>query len=245
MRRANYLILHPLRLRQIFPNVPSVILRADFAGPLFKPAEDLNTSLIRILVGDTRPQRLHVVGDILLAVNSEEDVTELVRESDVTFIEEVNQVDGKQVYHQYTKNAPNSVVPEFESEEEVIEWFEKQFTTDEQQAINNVIKISDEILTEKEEGGHSFSTYKQMDLEVVPTVLNQVEWRQQVPEVAAELLSHFILAHSMPNTNHRTAIVLVDRYLTSIDENFNMPDAGEENQWNSWAADVAAPVPGQ
>lgn len=155
---------------------------------------------------------------------------ELTRESDVTFIDEVDQVDGEQVYLLYIKNAPDSVVPGFEGEKEVIEWLEKQFTTDEQQVVNTVIKIFDEILTEKEEEGHSFSTYKRMDLEEVPTVLNRVEWRQQVPEVAAELLSHFILAHPMPNTNHRTAIVLVDRYLTSIDESFNMPDTGEEIQ---------------
>jgi hypothetical protein len=40
----------------------------------------------------------------------------------------------------------------------------------------------------------------------------------------------------MPNTNHRTAIGLVDRYLTSYDADFEMPDTGEEGGWYDWIA---------
>jgi len=36
-------------------------LCADFAGPLFKPAEYLDPLLIRVLVGDAGSQRLHIV----------------------------------------------------------------------------------------------------------------------------------------------------------------------------------------
>ncbi|WP_254544887.1 hypothetical protein [Halomarina pelagica] len=39
-----------------------------------------------------------------------------------------------------------------------------------------------------------------MDLENISDVLNRVEWKQPVPDVGAELLSYFILAHPMPNT---------------------------------------------
>ena len=41
----------------------------------------------------------------------------------------------------------------------------------------------------------------------------------------------------MPNTNHRTGISLLDRYLTSNDEAFTMPETGEEGEWYSWVVD--------
>lgn len=76
-----------------------------------------------------------------------------------------------------------------------------------------------------------------MNLEAIPDILNRVEWRQSVPEVGAELLSRFILAHPMPNTNHRTGIGLLDRYLSSYDETFAMPDTGEDDRWYDWVRD--------
>lgn len=37
--------------------------------------------------------------------------------------------------------------------------------------------------------------------------------------------------------NHRTAIDLLDRYLTSYDAGFAMPDTGEEGRWFEWVRD--------
>lgn len=143
-------------------------------------------------------------------------------------------VGGETIYLLYTRTLFDAAYPEFETEEEVIEWFDTEFSDEDQQVLFAVIDIFDGILTEKEEQDADFVTYKKMDLEKIPDVLNRVEWRQLVPDVGAELLSYFILAHPMPNTNHRTGIGLLDRYLTSYDEGFTMPDTGEEGQWYQW-----------
>jgi len=160
---------------------------------------------------------------------------ELAKRSNIKFIDETDAVDGEEVYLLYTKNAPDSVIPEFESHEAAVEWLEDQFTDAEIQIVDLIMEILGEILTEKEERDETFLTYKQMNLEKVPEILNRVEWRQQVDKVAAELLSSFILAHPMPNTNHRTGIVLIDSYLQTMDSDFVMPDTGEENEWYPWA----------
>lgn len=143
---------------------------------------------------------------------------------------------GEEMIHLlYTKTLFDAAYPEFETDEDVIEWLDEEFSEGDKQILFAVIDIFDGILTEKEQRDADFATYKKMDLEKIPDVLNRVEWQQLVPDVGAELLSYFILAHPMPNTNHRTGIGLLDRYLTSYEEDFTMPDTGEEGQWYQWA----------
>lgn len=164
-----------------------------------------------------------------------EKASQLSQGSDIetAIIEE--SVGGETIHLLYTRTLFEAAYPEFETEEDVIEWFNTEFSEGDKQILLAVIDIFDGILTEKEEQDADFSTYKKMDLEKIPDVLNRVEWQQSVPDVGAELLSHFILTHPMPNTNHRTGIGLLNRYLTSYDEDFTMPDTGEEGQWYQWA----------
>jgi len=164
-----------------------------------------------------------------------EKASQLSEQSDIEMAIADETVNGETIHLLYTRTLFDAAYPEFESEEDVIEWFDTEFSEGDKQVLFAVIDIFDGILTEKEEQGASFATYKKMDLEKIPDVLNRVEWRQLVPEVGAELLSGFILAHPMPNTNHRTGIGLLDRYLTSYDGDFTMPDTGEEGRWYQWA----------
>jgi hypothetical protein len=159
----------------------------------------------------------------------------LSEQSDVEMATVDESVGGETIYLLYTRTLFDAAYPEFETEEDVIEWFDTEFSEDDKQVLFAVIDIFDGILTEKQEQGADLATYKKMDLEKIPDVLNRVEWRQLVPAVGAELLSGFILAHPMPNTNHRTGIGLLDRYLTSYDRDFTMPDTGEEGRWYQWA----------
>lgn len=163
-----------------------------------------------------------------------EKARQLSEQSDIEIALTEESVSGEMVYLLYTRTLFDAAFPEFETEEDVIEWFDAEFSEDDKQVLFAVIDIFDGILSEKEEQGADLATYKKMDLEKVSDVLNRVEWRQLVPDVGAELLSYFILAHPMPNTNHRTGIGLLNRYLTSYDEDFTMPDTGEEGQWYQW-----------
>lgn len=164
-----------------------------------------------------------------------EKASQLSEESDIQMAIIDESVGEETIHLLYTRTLFDAAYPEFETEEDVIEWFDAEFSEGDKQVLFAVIDIFDGILTEKEEQNAGFFTYKKMDLEKISNVLNRVEWRQLVPDVGAELLSYFILAHPMPNTNHRTGIGLLDRYLTSYDEEFTMPDTGEEGQWYRWA----------
>lgn len=144
-------------------------------------------------------------------------------------------IDGQTIYLIYTRTEFEAAYLDFESDEEAIDWILDHFTEDDAQVAMSVLDVFDGILTEKKEQDAEFKTYKEMDLERIPEILNRVEWQQPVPDVGAELLSQFILTHPMPNTNHRTAIGLLDRYLTSIDDSFVMPDTGVEDEWFAWA----------
>jgi hypothetical protein len=75
-----------------------------------------------------------------------------------------------------------------------------------------------------------------MDLIKIPGILEYPDWgNASVPEVAGQLLSRFVLAHPMPNANHRTGIGLVERYLRSHQESVTVPDTGEQGTWYEWA----------
>ncbi|MXR43216.1 hypothetical protein GRX01_17990 [Halobaculum sp. WSA2] len=164
-----------------------------------------------------------------------EKAAQLAEQSDIEIATTDESIGGETIYLLYTRTLFDAAYPEFQTEEAVIEWFDTEFSADDKQILFAVIDIFDGILSEKEEQGASLATYKKMDLEKIPEVLNRVEWRQLVPDVGAELLSGFILAHPMPNTNHRTGIGLLDRYLTSYEADFTMPDTGEEGRWYQWA----------
>jgi len=163
-----------------------------------------------------------------------EKASRLSEESDIKMAIINESVGGETIHLLYSKTLFDAAYPEFETDEDVIEWFDAEFSEGDKQILFAIIEIFDGILTEKEEQDAGFATYKKMDLEKIPNVLNRVEWRQLVPDVGAELLSYFILAHPMPNTNHRSGIGLLDRYLSSYDEGFTMPDTGEEGQWYQW-----------
>jgi prophage maintenance system killer protein len=136
----------------------------------------------------------------------------------------------------YATDAPGDPLAEFETEAEFVAWIRESFSQDDLQIVLAVYRAFRGVLEERSGTIDELTLYKQMELERIPDVVNRVEWRQPVPEVAADLLSAFILAHPMPNTNHRTGISLLDRYLTSIDSSFAMPDTGVDDEWYDWAS---------
>lgn len=143
-------------------------------------------------------------------------------------------IDGDQLYLLYTKTRFDAAYQSFETTAEVFEWLDEHFSDTDKQILFVVIDAFDGIISETEDADGTFSTYKKMDLEAIPAILNSVEWRQSVPEVGAELLSQFILTHPMPNTNHRTGLSLLDRYLASYDPSATLPATGEDGQWYDW-----------
>jgi len=135
----------------------------------------------------------------------------------------------------YAKDAPDDPLAAFDSEDEFAQWIHDHFDVDDLPLVLAVFRAYRGIIEEKADAADQLDLYKQMELEAIPAIVDKVEWGQAVPDVGAELLSRFILRHPMPNTNHRTGITLLDRYLTSIDDSFAMPDTGEEGEWYQWA----------
>lgn len=134
----------------------------------------------------------------------------------------------------YAHDAPEEALPDVTTEGELLGWFEGHFDEDELQIVLAIYRAYRGIMEAKAATDDQLRLYKQMQLEKIPAVVDDVSWGQPVPDVGAELLSRFILAHPMPNTNHRTGISLLDRYLTSVDETFTLPETGEENEWYPW-----------
>ncbi|WP_336345902.1 hypothetical protein [Halalkalicoccus ordinarius] len=158
----------------------------------------------------------------------------LTEDPDIEVVIREETIGGNQLYLLYTKTRFDAAYQSFETTEEVLEWLDEHFSDADKQILFVVINAFDGIISETEDANGTFSTYKSMDLEAIPTILNNVEWRQSVPEVGAQLLSQFILTHPMPNTNHRTGLSLLDRYLTSYDPSATLPATGEEGQWYDW-----------
>lgn len=124
-------------------------------------------------------------------------------------------------------------------DENIEDWIDQNFTEQEVQVLAVVLDSLGNIINKKADQGELIQFYKQADLEKIPQILDAVEWGsdQSVGTVGARLLSEFILTHPLPNANHRTALTLLDRYLTTIDTSFEMPDTGETDLWYPWVKD--------
>jgi len=145
-------------------------------------------------------------------------------------------VDGQTRYAVFTDTHREAdSVPSFDDTRELRQWLRSEFD-DSLPVINAVYTFFDELMSTKRDRGDPLEAYKQIELEKIPEILNSVQWRQTVPEVGAELLSEFVLTHPMPNTNHRTGIILLDRYLQSFDGDVSIPDTGETGEWYDWAS---------
>lgn len=186
------------------------------------------------LPSDTQFSLSHVTDD-REAHNEERDRLRAVDGTDVQTREE--DLAGKVAYLIYTNEAPDGVLADFDTEEEILDWIRSEFSTDDLQIVLAVFRGFRGVLDEREATADTLTLYKQMELERIPDIVNRVEWRQPVPEVAADLLSTFVLVHPMPNTNHRTGISLLDRYLTAMDPSFKLPDTGVDGEWFAWARD--------
>ena len=85
------------------------------------------------------------------------------------------------------------------------------------------------------EEGEKLEIYKQIDVGRIPSALEYVDWSQSVVEVAGQLMSSLILAHPLPNANHRTSIAFAEWYLESAASSFSLPKlATETYDWQEW-----------
>ncbi|ELY41584.1 hypothetical protein [Natronorubrum sulfidifaciens] len=88
--------------------------------------------------------------------------------------------------------------------------------------------------TELEEG-EKLEIYKQIDVGRIPAALEHVDWSRSVVKVAGQLMSSLILAHPLPNANHRTSIAFAEWYLESVEPAFSLPKlATESYDWQEW-----------
>lgn len=87
----------------------------------------------------------------------------------------------------------------------------------------------------KLEEGEKLEIYKQIEVDRIPTALDHVDWSGSVVDVAGQLLSSLILAHPLPNANHRTSIAFAEWYIESADSSFSLPElATETYDWQTW-----------
>jgi len=145
-------------------------------------------------------------------------------------------MDGAPVYHIYTKNEPEAYLQSVEEYDSVSNWLDS-LSEDDFQFMQLVYDAFEGVLDAVEDDEADFELYKRMDHKELVKIPNEIEWKQSVATVGAHLVSRFIQIHPMPNSNHRTALGVADRYFASYDDSFAMPDTGEDQSWYPWAAD--------
>ena len=63
-----------------------------------------------------------------------------------------------------------------------------------------------------ERARESVEAYKNIDVDVLPDVLDRTSWEGSATDVAGRLASNLVLKHALPNANHRTAVALIRLY---------------------------------
>lgn len=101
--------------------------------------------------------------------------------------------------------------------------------------VESVIDAFSGVEDEWEESGQELRWYKEPSIEDIRRVLHRVDFCQPVPDVGGELLSKFITTHPLPNANHRVALSVLELYLQTFDQNFELPDTGITGEWFDWA----------
>ena len=102
--------------------------------------------------------------------------------------------------------------------------------------VSRILETCQNIIDQnKEQEGVAVERYKESEVEKLPQALDRVPWDQDVSEVAGKLASNLIRRHALPNANHRTAISMVQIYLSKIDSNFSMPETATDTyEWQDW-----------
>lgn len=114
--------------------------------------------------------------------------------------------------------------------------FESELAADDVIIVDVVLDIFRGVSDSWREKNEPLEWYKRPEPTEIAHALNKVEWRQDVPKVGGELMSHLILRHSMPNANHRTAIGILQIYLKSMSPEIEVPTAGNfQGDWFDWA----------
>lgn len=139
------------------------------------------------------------------------------------------------LYAVYSDSVPESILEE-QSERDVTRIIDEGFTEGQLQVLEVILDVFTGIAETVEEEAGRFAIYKDIDLEKIPDALAYPDWGSEpVTIVGGQLLSRFILAHPMPNANHRTAVGLLERYLRSHGDQLVIPETGERGTWYEWA----------
>lgn len=89
--------------------------------------------------------------------------------------------------------------------------------------------------TRKEEDQNILEIYKDLEVERIPEVTDEIDWNGTVPEVAGRVMSNLILKHPLPNANHRTAITMMQEYLACSGLGYDQPETNtDEFDWETW-----------
>ena len=90
-----------------------------------------------------------------------------------------------------------------------------------------------------ERARESVEAYKNIDVDVLPDVLDRTSWEGSATDVAGRLASNLVLKHALPNANHRTVVALIQFYIRRLNPDFAMPETSVETypesyDWREW-----------
>jgi prophage maintenance system killer protein len=78
--------------------------------------------------------------------------------------------------------------------------------------------------------------YKQLEPGAIARAIDRVDWDGSVVEVGGQLMSNLILRHPFPNANHRTSLIMLERYVRADQRTFDLPKMHTTDyEWKEWA----------
>lgn len=146
-----------------------------------------------------------------------------------------DQINGRTLYLLYVNKSQTTIFEGMETVEDYQKWIDEHFTELEIAFLTIVGLSFGNVLEMHEEREEWLELYKEMELEKLHSILDRVSWDKDVVSVAGDLLSQFIQAHPMPNTNHRTGISVLESYLRAgAPDGFTIPKTGNYERWEGW-----------
>ena len=76
--------------------------------------------------------------------------------------------------------------------------------------------------------------YKPLEEDSIADAIEQIQWKESAVNVGGQIVSSLILAHGLPNANHRTAVSFLELYLESIEPLRTVPQTNVGDSWAEW-----------
>lgn len=107
-----------------------------------------------------------------------------------------------------------------------------EYSADTMAIVDTILALFDVIEEEQ-----AIQWYKPLEEDSIADAIEHIQWKKPAVDVGGQLVSSLILAHGLPNANHRTAVAFLNLYLDTIESLPSAPQTNVGDDWSEWAND--------